>query len=333
MIASNSFTISAPEGKEIDIPVQVDDSADPYLHLKDPADIRNYYDQEGYVVIRNLIPGELCDRAKKAFEQEVKTYPGYIYRQTTANPEKNTFTDQGYVINPVLNIQDLSDRNLPEFKNAGLAIITHSNMNQAVHNLLGEDGVLVQSMYFEGNPATWAHQDTYYLDSAEIGRMTAAWIAVEDIQPGAGRFYIYPGSHKIDMAKNGGDFDIAFNHQRYKELVLKVIADYGLECRAPALRKGDVLFWAAKTIHGSLETRQPNFSRCSFTSHFIPASKPYLTFQKKIKPLNLKSINSLSVHCPKDQNTWKNQAILSIETRFPKTFQSVKKVAMKVLLG
>ncbi len=156
---------------------------------------------------------------------------------------------------------------------------------------------------------------------------------MEDIQPGAGRFYIYPGSHKIDMAKNGGDFDIAFNHQRYKELVLKVIADYGLECRAPALRKGDVLFWAAKTIHGSLETRQPNFSRCSFTSHFIPASKPYLTFQKKIKPLNLKSINSLSVHCPKDQNTWKNQAILSIETRFPKTFQSVKKVAMKVLLG
>jgi hypothetical protein len=46
-------------------------------------------------------------------------------------------------------------------------------------------GKLVQSMYFEGNPATWAHQDTYYLDSEHTGAMTAAWFAVEDIKPGA----------------------------------------------------------------------------------------------------------------------------------------------------
>jgi ectoine hydroxylase-related dioxygenase (phytanoyl-CoA dioxygenase family) len=46
----------------------------------------------------------------------------------------------------------------------------------------------------KGNPETWAHQDTYCLDAEELGRMTAAWIALEDSHPGAGRFYVYPGS-------------------------------------------------------------------------------------------------------------------------------------------
>ena len=48
------------------------------------------------------------------------------------------------------------------------------------------------------------------------------------------------------MEKNGGNFDIAFNHEQYKQLVLDVIDKFDLKCRAPALRKGDVLFWSGK---------------------------------------------------------------------------------------
>lgn len=44
---------------------------------------------------------------------------------------------------------------------------------------------------------TWPYQDTYYLDAEEIGRMTAAWIAFEDIAPGARRFFVFPESHLI----------------------------------------------------------------------------------------------------------------------------------------
>jgi phytanoyl-CoA hydroxylase len=52
--------------------------------------------------------------------------------------------------------------------------------------------------------------------------------------------------------------------------VLDLIERFKLECRAPALNKGDVLFWHSKTIHGSLETRQPEHSRSSFTAHWLP---------------------------------------------------------------
>lgn len=332
-IANNFFNISAPDGTEIAIPVKVDTAFDPYLSLTNEKAIRDYYAQEGYVVFRNLIPNELCDQARLAFEQEVKPYEGYLYRQpSSGDPEKHIFTESGYVVNSILNIQDLNKINFPQFREISLSIITHNQMYDAVKTILGEPGKLVQSMYFEGNPSTWAHQDTYYLDSTRIGIMTAAWIAVEDIKPGAGRFYIYPGSHKIDMVNNGGNFDIAFNHSKYKSLILNVIKKYGLECRAPAMRKGDVLFWSAKTIHGSLQTSQPTHSRCSFTSHFIPESTGFLQFQSIEKPLNISKINSFQVHHPKDQNTLKNRAIFQIETRFPKTFKTVKRSVIKLLL-
>ena len=323
--------ITSPSGTQIAIPAGVDDATDPYLRLTRPEDVRAYYDQHGYVVVRNVIPAALCDQAREAFAREVKPFPGYIYRQASAIPETNKFTDHGFVVNSLLNIQDLDRQPFADFRETGLQVITNKSLHDWFRVLQGEAGTIVQSMYFEGNPITWAHQDTYYLDSVDIGRMAAAWIAVEDIHPGAGRFYVYPGSHLIDMHKNGGDFDIAFNHDRYKHLVLDVVARHGLECRAPALRKGDVLFWSSKTIHGSLETTQGDCSRASFTTHVIPRSKGFLQFQSRQKPLRLRQINDIAVHCPKDQNLGINRAVLFVETRFPGAFNAVKKAAIKLV--
>jgi len=271
-------------GKEIEIPVSEEDDY-PYFVVDQAEDIRKYYGENGYVVVRGLLPRGLCDRATEAFEAEVKPFDGFIYRQASANPERHVFTNEGFMLNTILNVQSLDRRHFSGFRQAGLDLLTDANMQRAISTILGEPGKLVQSMYFDGNPVTWPHQDTYYLDAEEIGRMTAAWVAAEDIAPGAGRFFVYPGSHLIDMVKNGGDFDIAFHHERYKELVKQVVREQGLVCRAPALSKGDVLFWAAKTIHGSLGTTEPTRSRRSFTAHFIPDRNRFIQFQTRIKPL------------------------------------------------
>jgi phytanoyl-CoA hydroxylase len=326
----HTYTIRDPLGRTLEIPETVDDDF-AYFTLADKEAIRAYYDKEGYVVVRGLIePGE-CDRAHAAFEREVKSSRRFIYRQATANPERHVFTQHGYMLNSILNVQSLDPRLFPDFRKLGTDLITSSKLQAVLRILFDEPGKLVQSMYFEGNPATWPHQDTYYLDSEHIGAMTAAWFAVEDIKPGAGRFFVYPKSHLLDMAKNGGDFDIAFNHARYKDLVKRVIEEQGYECRAPALGKGDVLFWNGKTIHGSLDTTQPQFSRRSFTGHYIPDSHHFLLYQSLIKPLDLKSINGMHVHHPKDLASLKNRAILFVETSFPKSFQFVKRLMIKAV--
>lgn len=325
-----SFEISDPLGQTIRIPATAEEDF-AYFRPDQEREIAQYYREYGYVLIRGLLPAQVCQTAMERFEAEVKPSRRYIYRQTTANPERNVETSEGFVVNPILNIQSLPVRHFGSFRDAGLAAITHRKVQALVAVLLGERGKLVQSMYFQGNSATWAHQDTYYLDAERIGGMVAGWFAMEDIAPGAGRFYVYPKSHLINMAKNGGEFDIAFNHDRYKRVLIDVIRRHGLECRAPALQQGDVLFWSSKTIHGSLGTTQPARSRSSFTAHYIPDSARFLQFQSRIKPLNLQEVQGMRVHHPKDQNRLVPRMVLWVETTFPKTFQTAKKIAIKAL--
>jgi phytanoyl-CoA hydroxylase len=328
------FSIKAPDGKTIAIPAAVDDASDVYAALTTPDAVKRYYDEQGYVVCRNVIPATLCDDANQAFDLEVKPYPGFIFRQATANPERHVFTASGLMLNSILNLQDLSRRRFPRFRQAGLDAITHARLRAIVENLLGDRARLVQSMYFEGNPVTWAHQDTYYLDSAETGRMVAAWIALEDISPGAGRFYVYPRSHRLELLQNRGKYSIAFHHDRYKQHVLDEIRTHGLTCHAPALRQGDVLLWAARTIHGSLETTEPQCSRSSFTAHYIPASKAFLQLQSRVvKRLNLETINDIDVHHPFDQNRLFGRTVLRLASAFPRSFQLAKTVVKKALTG
>jgi len=214
MNISNEYNIVLPNGGDMAIPCEVLNESDIYLQLEKLEEQSKYYTENGYVVFRNLIPKELCDRANNSFKKEVKTYDSYIYRQASADPEKHKLTINGYMLNSILNIQDLDSSHFSEFKKYGLEILTHDALQSKLQKISGDQTKLVQSMFFEGNPETWPHQDTYYLDSENIGDMIGVWIATEDIKPGAGRFFVYPGSHKINVQENGGDFDIGFNHQR-----------------------------------------------------------------------------------------------------------------------
>lgn len=330
-LMKNYFATSAAVETEIAAATDPAEEPDSYSQLNTPKALQDYYQENGYVVARKLIAADLCDRARAAFAAEVKPFEGYLYRQASANPEKHQWTANGYMLNSILNIQDIRADRFPDFRAAGMQILTDEKLHAILRILQGEEGKVVQSMFFEGNPKTWAHQDTYYLDASKLGGMIGAWIAVEDIHPEAGRFYVYPGSHKIDVEKNGGDFDIAFHHERYKNLVLDIIARFDLPCQAPVLRKGDVLFWSSKTIHGSFETTRPEFSRASFTTHVIPLSTSFLQYQTRQKPLNLRTVNGIQVNFPKDQNEWKNRAVMTVETSFPRSFRFVKKLGIKLV--
>lgn len=328
--AHNLFKIKAPNGVDIHIPGEYDSATDVYGHLQSGEQILEYYQTNGYVVARSLIPEEVCDHALKAFTQEMKPYQGFVYRQATANPEKHVFTTHHHMLNAVMNLQDLNTNKFPNFRDASLQTLTHPKLRAFLKILMKQEAVLVQTMFFEGNPATWPHQDKDYLDSMQPGKMVAAWIALEDIKPGAGRFYIYPKSHKIDIEKIGKNLNIILDREAYKSLVVDTINEYQLECRAPALRKGDVLFWDGKTIHGSLPTTQPEYSRASFTGHYIPTSKSLLQLQVREKKLKIRKVEGIGVNFPKDQNLLINKVIFVLETRFPTVFKNAKRKAIKL---
>jgi len=90
-------------------------------------------------------------------------------------------------------------------------------------------------------------------------------------------------------------------------------------------------FGIQRTIHGSLPTTQADYSRSSFTAHYIPESHRFLQFQSRIKSFRNRIVNGMRVNHPKDQDRFANRLMLEIESTFPRTFQTMKNIAIKVV--
>jgi len=325
--------LKTPRGLPVSVPASEAEDPSPRFQLSNIADALSYYRIHGYVVFKSLIAWDKCEEIKRLWHEEVKPSRSYIYRQATAKAERHLKNDQGWVVNPILNLQSVCPREFRRFRQFSTdKIITDSRLVSALEAILGDRPKIVQSMYFEGNSATWEHQDTYYLDSTDLGSMCGAWIALENIEPEAGRFFVCDRSHLIDMGLHSSANNIADNHDAYIQSVVDVVREKKLEIRAPALRRGDVLFWNSKTIHGSLDTQDAGFSRSSITVHAIPEQHQFLQLQNRIKRLDLRSINGIPVHHPKDLASPANRAVMWVESRYPTLFYGLKRAAVRAAI-
>lgn len=310
------YLIPGPDGRVLRIPFI--DASEPDPSPADLDGIRRTFDREGYVVVRGLVPALACEALRAAFKREVAPSRDYFLRHASGMPERHVFTEHGHMRYPLMNLQDLRRDRYGDFQRFGLDLLTHADVQAVVSALYDRPGMLVHSMYFEGNQETWAHHDSYYIDAEEFGRLVGIWVALEDIHPGAGRFYVCPRSHRIPLPDRPL-FDP--NQQAYKDLVVALISANGLEVHAPALRKGDALFWSGRTIHGSLPTLAPERSRSSLTGHFIPEGQRMLWFRAQEAALQERRINGVKVHQHVDLDDWRTRARFWCQGTFPKAFK------------
>jgi phytanoyl-CoA hydroxylase len=324
--------LHTPRGLAVAVPETEAEDSSPKFDWLQHESIARYYRDNGYVIVRDALPAETCDTVRSLWDCEIKPSRDFIYRQATAKAERHVLNARGWVMNPILNLQSVDPLRYPQFRAfATEQVLTAPRLINIFTTLLGERPKIVQSMYFEGNSVTWEHQDSYYLDSEHVGSMAGAWIAIEDIAATAGRFFICPRSHQIDLGRQGVHNNIADNHEVYIQSVVEKIKQLGLTIRAPCLRKGDVLLWNSWTIHGSLDSQDPLHARSSITCHAIPDSHRFLSLQSRIKPLKIRLVNDVRVHCPKDLARPFDRSVFFIETHFPNAFYRVKKVGIRSL--
>lgn len=228
--------------------------------------IKAHYDAEGYVIVKNLIPAKFIDEVSTRYKKEILPSKTRFYRQNTNKYEKNVITEQGFVKQAFLDVHDYTE--YPEFSLATKELFFCKEITQALSQITGfSDFNLMQSMLFDANAGTAPHQDWWYLDTVPNGNLTAAWIAMEDIQEEAGRFYVIPKTTSVDL--RNGDLDLP--HNEWLVRVKNYFETHRKDVFAPALKKGDVLFWNSRTIHGALPTVDHKFSRKSLTAHYIPS--------------------------------------------------------------
>lgn len=230
------------------------------------SDLQDYYSQNGYCLCRGLIPQELIDRLVFHYRKDIvpSSYP--FFRQSTDAYEPNRYTEHGYVRQSFLDIHDYSA--FPAFSLCARDIFTSREMRDALTSVTGFDSFnLMQTMLFDANTETVPHQDWWYLDSVPSGFLLGAWIALEDIDERAGRFYVIPKSFHVDLHSDTPNL----KHTEWMERMARYVDQHRGEIVAPALKKGDVLFWNSRTIHGALPTKDASYSRKSLTAHYLPS--------------------------------------------------------------
>jgi phytanoyl-CoA hydroxylase len=325
--------LNTPRGLAVSVPETEAEDPSPKFDPSDLAGIKAYYEENGYAIVRGLFSAAQCDEMRRLWNSEVKPFAGFMYRQATAKAERHVTNADGWIMNPILNLQSVDPVRFPNFRKAATEqILSSPELGRVFAGVLGDRPKVVQSMYFEGNSATWEHQDSYYLDSESVGEMTAGWLALEDIAARAGRFFICPRSHRIKLDDHSLYNNIAENHEGYIASVVQKVRDEKLEIRAPVLNKGDVLLWNAWTIHGSLDSQDAERSRSSITCHVIPAGKKFLQLQTRVLDVPTDRINDVEIFRPKDLSRPRNRLVLFMESYFPGPFYWLKKQAILLML-
>jgi hypothetical protein len=238
--------------------------ADPDLMAGVSAFIR-----QGYVVFRRAIGHAAIDQYLREFEAAADV-PGFLRLEHTTS-----FSwDQARV--PGAKVLD-TGMLLPK----GQALCFAPAIVKFLEVMFQEKALAFQTLHFEVGSTQAVHQDTaYVVVDREPMKLIAAWIALEDVQPGTGELIYYPGGHRIqeylyhggkskswDPVRDGHpahDAHLSFLHQECGRSGLK------LEKFLP--KKGDVLLWHADLPHGGNEITVPGATRRSLVVHYTGIS-------------------------------------------------------------
>jgi len=268
--------------------------------------IREFYEQKGYYVCPNLIPHPLIDRLLEQYKGKIVASSQPFFRQSSNRWSKNSITEHGYVVESFLNVHDYPK--FPDFSELAKQIYCLPAVREVLTQLTGHpEHNLVQSMLFDLNTKTPAHTDSYYTDSIPYGHLLGGWFALEDIHEDAGRFYVVPQSNFVEFELTEEE---RLSNGPYMKKVREYLDNHLDEIHAPALKKGDVLFWNSKTVHGSLETCDPKHSRKSLTAHYLPSQYPFGS-RYATSPIPLEYSNYDGMRCMIAPDSRKNYSLVA----------------------
>ena len=223
--------------------------------LKDENEWNEFFFQNGFVVISNILSKENCDNLYSACAKHANEDFAAIHSIERDPPE-------GYGVKEVWDVM----------------------CNRAIINILdtlktSQVGVVGSQILFKKAGTRYAdqawnpHQDNSYPQTCR-GAYTTTNIFLEDADPENGGLYIYPGSHREPLlpfvptesfrekkgANPGNTVEVP---SKYKKVDLYV-------------KKGDMLVLHGHCIHGSYLNKS-NRSRPLFSANYVPRGELFIS--------------------------------------------------------
>jgi ectoine hydroxylase-related dioxygenase (phytanoyl-CoA dioxygenase family) len=237
------------------------------------------FDEQGYLVLRNLLsPEEVADiRETFMAEADKGPVPGLFEASNSFSPD-----------DPLARYPRMMHPHRHPDKPVGplsLRYLLDRRFEAALTGLFGEEAVAAQTMFYFKPPGARGqapHQDNFYL-RVHPGTCMAAWVAIDDADEENGGLVVVPGSHRYEVfCPDTADLERSFTSHFVK-------TPEGLSEVQLRLKAGDVLFFNGSLIHGSNPNASRDRFRCAFICHYVPKSsaetsrfyRPLLQFNGK----------------------------------------------------
>lgn len=214
----------------------------------------NFYSQNGFVKIKNVVGEEFLDEVKKIIESAVLIRKGKDARGLKDKSQyEQSFLQCGYLCWDFPAIKEFVFAK----RFAGIAL----DLMQVEHVRLWHDQALFKE---PGGRITDAHQDCSYWPVNEPQHTITMWLALTDVPKEKGCLYFYPNSNNPEQREYVDIFKNPHQPERLKDLE-KVFVP---------LKAGDATFHSGLTFHGA-GNNQTTEMRTAMTIIYI---KDGLTF-------------------------------------------------------
>lgn len=159
---------------------------------------------------------------------------------------------------------------------AARALAENPRVLELIELILGRPAGLFQTICFLRGSQQEAHSDAFHMMTEPPGFLVGVWIALEDIDEGAGPVFYLPGSHRLPylMSEDLGlddpsPFVIADKGDAYVNRMRAIVAEHDAEPLTFTAKAGDVLFWHHNLTHGGSAVTRPGATRRSLVGHYF----------------------------------------------------------------
>ena len=268
------------------------------LSEKQCDDMRQWH-RDGYVVFKQLISDDLIVGLQQELDALPENPPAELLMTGAKFNGPRPYSPE--VITPANSIRVVD---YYFFSELARKILFDPQIVEFMQTVFEADPILTQSLNFQYGSAQPIHQDTAYVITNSPQKLAAVWIALEDVQPGAGELAYYPGSHHwedfffsqyfkhFDEERDGKEQETAWLAWLNEEALRR-----GVEKKTFLPRKGDVLLWHASLAHGGTPITRQGATRKSLVGHYCPRGvRPlyhyYKPAQRKFYPYKALSYSS-----------------------------------------
>lgn len=233
----------------------------------DIADIEplRHFHKFGYAILERAVPHPVIDEYLAFLERSWDAPPPGIY----AHCEGQVLPLSRALYERVAKVSDLHYY----FADAEQLVFAPP-VRRFLEAIYERPAVVFQTMTMRKGSEEPLHTDTGPLTLTEPMSLAAAWIALEDVRPGAGALQFVPGSHALPEVLNNGvskghNGDMGAYH-KVLQSILASCAERKLPTEHFMAKKGDVLVWAADLMHGGSVIQDRTLTRKSLVAHYMP---------------------------------------------------------------